>query len=101
MIKCGDLHYERSSGAFYHHGRPLEFTPREHALLKALIAKPGHAVAKERLFRLVFALEESAQIEAIEVIIHRLRKKLAPTRTEIMTLRGLGYLLRAAAEQQA
>jgi two-component system response regulator TctD len=52
-------------------------------------------VTKERLFQLVFPAEENAQIEAIEVIIHRLRKKLNGTRTEIMTLRGLGYLLKA------
>jgi two-component system response regulator TctD len=95
LQKCGELCYERSSGAFYHGEEPLEFTPREYALLKALIAKPGHALTKERLFRLVFPLEEAIQIEAIEVIIHRLRKKLTGTQTEIMTLRGLGYLLRA------
>ncbi len=95
MQKCGELRFERSSGAFYHGEDPLEFTPREHTLLKALIARPGHAVTKERLFQLVFPAEENAQIEAIEVIIHRLRKKLNGTRTEIMTLRGLGYLLKA------
>jgi two-component system response regulator TctD len=92
--QCANLRFERSSGAFYHDDVPLEFTPREHALLKALIAKPGHAVTKERLFRLVFPLEEQRQIEAIEVIVHRLRKKLTETGCEIMTLRGLGYLLR-------
>lgn len=92
--KCGELRFERSSGAFYHGEDPLEFTPREHTLLKALMARPGHAVTKERLFQLVFPNEEGAQIEAIEVIVHRLRKKLTGTRTEIMTLRGLGYLLR-------
>jgi DNA-binding response OmpR family regulator len=92
--KCGDLRLERSSGAFYHGDDALEFTPREHTLLKALMARPGHAVTKERLFQLIFSPDENVQIEAIEVIIHRLRKKLAGTRTEIMTLRGLGYLLR-------
>lgn len=95
LQKCAGLRFERSSGAFYHADTALEFTPREHALLKALIAKPGHAVTKERLFRLVFPLEESTQIEAVEVIVHRLRKKLTATGCEIMTLRGLGYLLRA------
>jgi two-component system response regulator TctD len=94
FTKCGDLRFERSSGAFYCGEEALEFTPREHTLLKALIAKPGHAVTKERLFRLVFPMEENTQIEAIEVIVHRLRKKLTNTRTEVMTLRGLGYLLR-------
>jgi DNA-binding response OmpR family regulator len=93
--KCGELRYERSSGAFYHGDDPLEFTPREQTLLKALMARPGHAVTKERLFQLVFPTDENAQIEAVEVIVHRIRKKLTDTRTEIMTLRGLGYLLRA------
>jgi len=93
--KCGDLRYERSSGAFYHGEDPLELTPREYTLLKALMAKPGHAVKKERLFQLVFPADEDAQIEAVEVLVYRIRKKLAATKTEIVTLRGLGYLLRA------
>jgi two-component system response regulator TctD len=92
--KCGQLRFERSSGAFYHGETPLEFTPREHALLKALMARPGHAVNRDRLLHLVFPDDADVQVEAIEVVIHRLRKKLVATRTEIMTLRGLGYLLR-------
>ena len=95
--KCGQLRFERSSGAFYHGDTPLEFTPREQALLKALIARPGHAVNRERLLQVVFPDDANVQVEAIEVVIHRLRKKLVVTQTEIMTLRGLGYLLRQAA----
>ena len=34
------------------------------------------------------------QYEAIEVVVYRLRKKLAGTGATLMTLRGLGYLLR-------
>jgi len=94
MQKCGRLRFERSSGAFYNGEAPLEFTPREQALLKALIARPGHAVNRERLLHLVFPDDANVQIEAIEVVIHRLRKKLMATQSEIMTLRGLGYLLR-------
>ena len=63
-------------------------------MLQALIVKRGHAVTKERLFRVVFSDEEQVQFEAIEVVAHRLRKKLAGTGTALMTLRGLGYLLR-------
>ncbi|SFV13786.1 response regulator transcription factor [Pseudoduganella namucuonensis] len=94
--KCGQLRLDRGSGAFYHGEAPLEFTPREQALLKALMARPGHAVNRERLLQLVFPDDANVQVEAIEVVIHRLRKKLVATRTEIMTLRGLGYLLRPA-----
>jgi two-component system response regulator TctD len=59
--------------------------------------KPGHAVTKERLFELVFPGEADVQYEAIEVVVYRLRKKLAGTGAVLMTMRGLGYLLRPEA----
>ncbi len=91
----GALRYEKQSGALYAWGEPLDLTPRERALVQALIARPGHAVAKERLFALVFPGETEVQYEAVEVVVYRLRKKLAGTGVTLMTLRGLGYLLKA------
>lgn len=96
--RCGQLGLERASGAFYVGESVLELTPREQALLKALIAKPGHALAKEKLFRLVFPMEEDIQFEAIEVVAYRLRKKLVGSGAALITLRGLGYLLREQPE---
>jgi len=92
--EVGGLRYEPDSGAIYHRAQVLELTPRELALLKALMVKPGHAVSKERLFELVFPGEMDVQYEAVEVVVYRLRKKLAGTGVTLMTLRGLGYLLR-------
>ena len=92
--EVGGLRYEADSGAIYHRAQVLELTPRELALLKALMVKPGHAVSKERLFELVFPGEMDVQYEAVEVVVYRLRKKLAGTGVTLMTLRGLGYLLR-------
>ncbi len=91
----GALRFEKQSGMLYAWGEPLELTPRERALIQALIARPGHAVAKERLFALVFPGETEVQYEAVEVVVYRLRKKLAGTGVTLMTLRGLGYLLKA------
>jgi len=90
----GGLRYEMQSGAIYHRADVLELTPRELALLKALMMNPGHAVTKERLFELVFPGEADVQYEAVEVVVYRLRKKLTGTGAALMTLRGLGYLLR-------
>jgi len=90
----GALRYEMESGAIYHRAEVLDLTPRELALLKALMMNPGHAVTKERLFELVFPGEADVQYEAVEVVVYRLRKKLAGTGAALMTLRGLGYLLR-------
>jgi two-component system response regulator TctD len=91
---CGRLRFERDSGAFYVGGEPLDLTPREQVMLGALIMRRGRAMTKERLFRIVFSDEEHARLEAIEVVAYRLRKKLVGTGAELMTLRGLGYLLR-------
>jgi len=91
---CG-MTVDAESGAVYHQGTPLELTPRELALLRAVLARPGHAIAKERLFELVFPGEKEVQTEAIEVVAYRLRKKIAHTGAQLVTLRGLGYLLKA------
>ncbi|MCW5654129.1 response regulator [Hydrogenophaga sp.] len=92
---CG-MQVDKDSGAVYVDNQPLELAPRELALLRALLAKPGHAIAKERLFELVFPGESQVQPEAIEVVAYRLRKKIAHTGAQVVTLRGLGYLLKKA-----
>ncbi len=98
------------SHAIYLHGTALELTTREATLLRALLARPGQAVAKDKLSELVFASETpttgtpltepvSVQADAIEVVVYRLRKKLAAQQApvELVTLRGLGYLLKSTA----
>ena len=67
-------------------------------MLEALITRRGQAVSKDKLFDEVFALDDEANTDAIEIYIHRLRKKLeavAGGSVAITTLRGIGYLLEA------
>jgi len=94
--ESSSISYGKNSGAIYHKGQILELAPRELALLRALLVRPGHAVSKEKLFDLVFPGEIEVQYEAVEVVVYRLRKKLVPTGATLMTLRGLGYLLKMA-----
>lgn len=93
-VMLGQLRHDKASGAVYHQGLVLELTPRELALLQALMRKPGHAVSKEQLFELVFPGASEVQYEAVEVVVYRLRKKLLNTGVSLVTLRGLGYLLK-------
>ena len=97
---CG-LVAEADSGAVYHDGQVLELSSREGAMLRALLARAGHAVAKERLLELVFPGQSEVQAEAIEVVAYRLRKKLGGTHAQLVTLRGLGYLLKASGPSDA
>ena len=69
-------------------------------MLEALITRSGRAVSKEKLFDEVFALADDVNLDAIELYIHRVRKKLengveagSPDGAVITTLRGIGYLL--------
>ena len=92
---CG-MRRDAASGAVYLRGAAMSLPPRELALLRALLARPGHAVARERLLDVVFPDQAQVQAEAIEVVAYRLRKKIAGTGAQLVTLRGLGYLLKAA-----
>ncbi|MGE0313034.1 MAG: response regulator [Lautropia sp.] len=90
---CGPLVWDPSTRRFTLAGKVLALTPREHALLGALIRHSGEPLAKRDLLERVFADESDAAPEAVEVLVHRLRKRLDPSTVRITTLRGLGYML--------
>jgi two-component system response regulator TctD len=95
-LSCGELRFDTVSRQFSYGGAPLPLTPREYAVLETLITRAGQVVPREKLFAEVFRLDDDAGIEAIDVYIHRVRKKLdalAAGRVSITTLRGLGYVL--------
>lgn len=52
-------------------------------------------MSKDQLAAQVFGLDEEASADAIEIYIHRLRKKLEGQPVRIVTFRGLGYMLEA------
>jgi two-component system response regulator TctD len=89
----GSLAYEASGRVFRVHGAPLELTPRERAVMELLVARNGTPVSKQVLSDRIVGLDCSVSIEAIEVYIHRLRRKLDGSGVGIRTLRGLGYIL--------
>lgn len=91
---CG-LQVDPESGAVYLRQEAMELAPREAAMLRALLQRPGHAVTKERLFDAIFPGQMEVQLEAVEVVAYRLRKRMTGTGVALVTLRGLGYLLRA------
>jgi len=63
-------------------------------VLEFLIHKAGKTVSKAKIFDNVFSFDSDVDQSAVEVYVHRLRRKLEGSRVEIRTLRGLGYALR-------
>jgi two-component system response regulator TctD len=100
-LQCGSLSYDSESRAFTLDGSLLFLTPREHAALAALLTRSGYPVDKTQLFGRVFTHESEANLDAIEVVLHRLRKKLAGSDVHIVTVRGLGYMLESVARVPA
>ncbi len=95
-VVVGDLVFAGATRQFSINGEPLALTPREHAVLEQLITRVGTTVSKAALSESVFGFDDEADPSAIEIYVHRLRKKLEASSAQIATLRGLGYLLRAA-----
>lgn len=95
-FSCGNLVYESASQRFLAHGAVLALSPRERAVLRTLIQRSGEPMTKQQILERIAPDESDINLEAIEVLIHRLRKKLADTGAQITTLRGMGYFLEPA-----
>jgi len=93
-LVCGDLAYELRTRQFALKGSELALPPRERSLLEALMLKNGQAVSKPTLQNAIFSLDEEASADAVDLYVHRLRKKLEASQATIITLRGVGYILR-------
>jgi two-component system response regulator TctD len=87
------LSYNTNTREFQIAEQPLALTPRERAVLEMLIRQVGRSVTKQALAQSLFSFDEDVSTEAIEIYVHRLRKKLEHSTAQVMTLRGLGYLL--------
>lgn len=94
LVSCGNLQLDTNTREFTLATRLLALTPRERAVLEVLITKAGTTVSKQALAQSLFSIDEDVSADAIEIYVHRLRKKLEGGTAAIMTLRGLGYLLR-------
>jgi two-component system OmpR family response regulator len=74
-------------------GEPLDLSARELGVLEVLMMRAGRVVNKEQLAEQLYGWDEEVGPNAIEVYVHRLRRKLEPAGVSIRTIRGLGYLL--------
>lgn len=98
-LQCGSLSCPHDSRAFTLGGTLLQLTPRESAALAVLLARSGTPVEKSQLSGKVFPADSNAGPDAIELVLHRLRRKLEGGDVRIVTVRGLGYMLEHTAHE--
>jgi two-component system response regulator TctD len=93
VFTLGPLSYDSVSQCFQLDAEQLQLPPREHQVLEVLITYAGRPVSKAMLCSRLCSLDESITPDAIEIYVHRLRRRLPPGGLQIRTLRGLGYLM--------
>ncbi len=92
-IEFGPLVYDQAERTVRIDGSVVDFSARELGLLETLLLRAGRLVSKEHLVDSLCGWGEEVSTNAIEVYVHRLRKKLESAGIRIVTLRGLGYCL--------
>ncbi|TWO70641.1 response regulator [Caenimonas sedimenti] len=95
-LSCGPLSYELATQRFTLAGETLALPPRESAVLRVLLQHAGEPMAKQHILERVVSDDTDIHPEAVEVIVHRLRKRVDGRGLAIKTYRGLGYALEAA-----
>ncbi len=92
-ITYGPLVYDMAERMIRVNGEPMAFPARELGILEAMLLKVGKVISNEKLMEKLCSWDEEISSNAIEVYVHRLRKKLQPLGVNIITVRGLGYML--------
>jgi two-component system, OmpR family, response regulator len=72
-------------------GESAQLTAREFALLQALLARPGTVLSRSELERQIYGWNEEVESNAIEFLIHTIRKKLGAA--AIRNVRGVGWMV--------
>lgn len=94
-LACGPLVYDGTRRQFLLDGELLALSPRELSVLRVLAQRSGEPLSKQQILDRVFSDDDNVHPEAVEVFVHRLRKRLDGSGVRITTLRGLGYALEA------
>ena len=91
LIEHGPLRFDPHTLEVSLHGRAVDLSRRELALLQALLNSGKRVLSAEQVKDSLYGMDESVESNAINVHIHHLRRKLGPNIVE--TVRGLGYRL--------
>jgi two-component system, OmpR family, response regulator len=93
QLRVGPLAWDQVGRTATLNDQPLELSARETSLLEVLVQRAGRLVGKEQIVDHLCEWGDEVSHNAIEVYMHRLRRKLEGGGIRIATVRGLGYCL--------
>ena len=93
LLTYGDLSFDPQERTASIGGSPLPLSMHELGVLEVLMRRFGRVVSKEQLVEQMYNYDQEVSQNAIEVYVHRLRKKISSTGVMVRTLYGRGYAL--------
>lgn len=95
VLTLGNLSFDSTAREAQVGGEPLPLSRRELDALELLARRAGRVVSKSALEEAIYPFGEEIASNAIEVLVHRLRKRLQAAGADISihTMRGIGYIL--------
>lgn len=96
-LTLGDVQLDLGARQLQVAGAVLDLPRREIALAEVLMKRREQVISKEQIIEHLYGAGAEVDDGAVELYVHRLRKRLARSNVEIKTLRGLGYTLRLRA----
>ena len=98
VVGCAGLSLDTKARRVLNKGEAVELTGREYALLELLVLRAGHVVSKQQIAESLCEWGDEISPGAIEIHIHRVRKKIDGAGVALRTLRGFGYMLETQAD---
>jgi two-component system, OmpR family, response regulator len=89
VVEHGDLRLDLRTGSTFKNGTQLSLTPLEFRLLHHLIVNRERHISKEELAEQLYAVNHEREVNAIEAVVSRIRRKLGSSAIE--SKRGFGY----------
>lgn len=91
LLSNGVVTLDPASFEATHNNQTVRLTAREFALLQALLARPGVILSRADLERNLYGWNEEVESNAVEFLIHAVRKKLGTS--VILNVRGIGWMV--------
>lgn len=92
-IQVGSLVFDTSANRFTVNDQAVDLSPREYLVLELLFQRKGRVVMKNDLIDHLASLEKDLSYNALDIVMHRLRKKIENSGCTIQTIKGLGFII--------
>jgi two-component system, OmpR family, response regulator len=91
ILSNGIVHLDPSTHEATVNNETCRLTAREFALLQTLLVRPGIILSREEIETHIYGWNEEVESNAVEFLIHAIRKKLGPM--TIRNVRGVGWMV--------